>query len=56
MKNGTSKLADADPELLRNDFKDFIDSHLTLEYPGFYGDGKTAEFILQEILMMFEKE
>jgi len=56
VKNGTSKLADADPELLRNDFKDFIDSHLTLEYPGFYGDGKTAEFILQEILMMFEKE
>jgi hypothetical protein len=27
-----------------------------LEYPGFYGDGKTAEFILNEIRLMFEKE
>jgi hypothetical protein len=34
----------------------FVDLHSELEYPGFYGDGKTAEFILNEILLMFEKE
>jgi hypothetical protein len=33
----------------------FIDSHSMLEYPGFYGDGKAAEFILKEILQLFEK-
>ena len=37
-------------------FMNFMDSHSDLEYPGFYGDGKTAEFILNEILLMFEKE
>jgi len=31
-----------------------MDSHSELEYPGFYGDGKAAEFILKEILFMFE--
>jgi len=56
VKNGTSKLVDADSDLLRHEFRKFIDSHLELEYPGFYGNGKTAEFILNEILLMFEKE
>ena len=56
VNNGTAKLVDADPERIRYEFFSFMDSHSDLEYPGFYGDGKTAEFILNEILLMFEKE
>ncbi len=32
-----------------------MQSGQNLEYPGFYGDGKTAEFILKEILMLIGK-
>jgi hypothetical protein len=32
-----------------------MESHTELAYPGFYGDGKAAEFILKEILLMLEK-
>jgi UDP-GlcNAc3NAcA epimerase len=53
--NGTVKLVDANPELIRNEFAGFIQSGQNLEYPGFYGNGKTAEFILKEILLLFEK-
>jgi UDP-GlcNAc3NAcA epimerase len=53
--NRTAKLADADPSRIRNEFLNFLNSKTVLEYPGFYGDGKTAEFILKEILLMFEK-
>jgi UDP-GlcNAc3NAcA epimerase len=56
VKNGTAKLVDADPERIRQEFLGFMDSHSLLEYPGFYGDGKAAEFILNEILLLFEKE
>ena len=55
VNNGTAKLAGSDPDLIRNEFMNFMDSDSGFEYPGFYGDGKTAEFILSEILMMFEK-
>jgi UDP-GlcNAc3NAcA epimerase len=55
VKNGTTKLVDADPVRINEEFLKLIDSETVLEYPGFYGDGKTAEFILNEILMMFEK-
>jgi UDP-GlcNAc3NAcA epimerase len=56
VNNGTAKLVDADPEKIKQEFLKLMDSHSELEYPGFYGDGKTAEFILKEILMMFEIE
>jgi len=56
VKNGTAKLVGADPDRIRHEFLYFMDSHSDLEYPGFYGDGKTAEFILTEILLMFEKD
>jgi UDP-GlcNAc3NAcA epimerase len=56
VKNGTAKLVDADADKIRHEFLNYKDSHSSLEYPGFYGDGKTAEFILNEILLMFEKE
>jgi len=54
IKNGTAVLVDADPEKIRKEFEKFINNGSGLEYPGFYGDGKTAEFILSEILMMYE--
>jgi len=56
VNNGTAKLVGADPERIRFEFLNFVDLKIPLDYPGFYGDGKTAEFILNEILMMFEKE
>jgi UDP-GlcNAc3NAcA epimerase len=56
VNNGTAKLVGADPERIRYEFLNFLESHADLEYPGFYGDGKTAEFILNEILLMFKKE
>jgi len=56
VKNGTAKLVDADPLLIRKEFLSFMNAPHVLEYPGFYGDGKTAEFILNEIRQMFEKE
>jgi UDP-GlcNAc3NAcA epimerase len=56
VNNGTARLVDADPVRIRNEFNNLTDKTPLLEYPGFYGDGKTAEFILGEILMMFEKD
>lgn len=55
VKNGTAELVDADPEKIRKGFMKFINDGTGLEYPAFYGNGKTAEFILNEIIMMFEK-
>jgi UDP-GlcNAc3NAcA epimerase len=56
VNNGTAKLVDADPVRIKQEFLNFMESSAVLEYPGFYGDGKTAEFILKEILLMFEKQ
>lgn len=53
--NGTAKLVDADPLKIREEFMHFSELHEELEYPAFYGDGRTAEFILREILLIFEK-
>ena len=54
VNNGTAVLVDADPEKIINEFKRFMEDDLNFDYPGFYGNGKAAEFILNEILMMFE--
>jgi len=54
VKNGTTMLADADPALITAAFKFYTDKASRLDYPGFYGDGKTSDFVLKEILMMFE--
>lgn len=56
VQNGTSRLVDADSELIKNEFDHFIKNGTSLEFPSFYGDGKAAEFIVREIIMMFEKE
>ncbi len=53
--NGTVRLADAAPERIKNEFRSFMTLNYELAYPGFYGDGKTSEFILNEILLLFEK-
>lgn len=55
VNNGTANLVDADPVLIKEAFVKYLEFNPTLRYPGFYGDGKTVEFILKEILMMFEK-
>jgi UDP-GlcNAc3NAcA epimerase len=55
VNNGTARLVDANPSRIQEEFLNFLDLHPTLEYPGFYGDGKAAEFILSEILLMFGK-
>lgn len=52
--NGTVKLVDASRELIMSEFAGFVEKCGGLDYPGFYGDGKTADFILQEILYLFE--
>lgn len=57
VSNGTVKLTDANPEKIRNEFTGFMNpSGEELQYPGFYGDGKTAEFILKEILLFIGKK
>lgn len=53
VKNGTAVLVDADPVKIRKEFERFYNDGRDLEYPGFYGDGKAAEFILNEILELF---
>ena len=55
VKNGTAVLVDADPEKIRHEFERLLKNLSALDYPGFYGNGKTAEFILDEIRLMFEK-
>jgi len=52
--NGTARLADADIIKIREDFVHFNELKDELNYPAFYGDGKAAEFILKEILLLFE--
>jgi UDP-GlcNAc3NAcA epimerase len=54
--NGTAILVDADPAIIKKEFERLFISPVNLDYPGFYGDGKTAEFILNEIMMLFDKE
>lgn len=53
VRNGTVKLADADPSKIRAAWDYFMTSGDTLQYPGFYGDGKAAITILREILAVF---
>ncbi len=56
VKNGTAVLVDAEPEKIRNETERFLNDGSGLTYPGFYGDGRTAEFILKELLMLFDRD
>jgi UDP-GlcNAc3NAcA epimerase len=53
VKNGTVKLADADPEKIRKAWDYFMNNREILQYPAFYGDGKAASSILKEITTVF---
>jgi len=55
VNNGTAMLAEADPSLITAAFSFYLNKGSKLDFPGFYGDGKTADFILKEILMMFDQ-
>ncbi|MGB8359151.1 MAG: UDP-N-acetylglucosamine 2-epimerase (non-hydrolyzing) [Bacteroidales bacterium] len=53
VKNGTVKLADADPVRIAEAWEYFVNNKELLQYPGFYGDGKAAVTILKEITEVF---
>lgn len=53
VKNGTVRLADADPVRIAEAWDYFMNKMELLQYPGFYGDGKAAATILKEILEVF---
>lgn len=53
VRNGTVKLADADPAKIKAAWDYFMTSGDSLQYPGFYGDGKAAITILREIIAVF---
>jgi len=55
VRNGTVKLVDAEEEAILKGYKEYNDSISAFDFPAFYGDGKAAEFILNEILLMCEK-
>lgn len=52
VKNGTVKLVDADAEAIINGYIDFDKNRESLSFPTFYGDGKAAEFILNEVSLL----
>jgi UDP-GlcNAc3NAcA epimerase len=53
VKNGTVILADAEPGKIAAAWEYFMYNKESLKYPGFYGDGKAAVKILQEIIEVF---
>lgn len=54
VKNGTVRLADADPKKITEAWDYFMNNKESLQYPGFYGDGKAAEAILRELIEVFK--
>ena len=52
-RNGTVRLADANPARIREAWDYFIANGNALQYPAFYGDGKAAIIILKEVLAVF---
>ena len=53
VKNGTVRLADADPKKITEAWDYFMNNKESLQYPGFYGDGKAAQAILKEMIEVF---
>jgi UDP-GlcNAc3NAcA epimerase len=52
VRNGTVKLVDADVQSIVDGFDQFNGDTTSLSFPAFYGDGKAAEFILEEISLL----
>ena len=48
VNNGTALLVDADAEKIKEGYKNMMNAS-GLRYPGFYGDGKAAEFMVNEV-------
>lgn len=52
--NGTAILADANKDLIYRAFDKLIHAR-DMQFPAFYGDGKAAEAMLEEVLALFKK-
>ena len=48
VNNGTALLVDADAEKIKEGYRNMMNAS-GLRYPGFYGDGKAAEFMVNEV-------
>lgn len=53
VRNKTSVLVDARKEKIVKNVNEFMKKNKEMSYPKFYGDGKTAEFICEEIVKNF---
>ena len=53
VENKTAILADADPDMIEKAYNRLI-SRDDLSFPEFYGDGRSAEFICEEIIANFQ--
>lgn len=53
VNNGTACLADADKNKILEAYTK-LSKKRSLKYPGFYGDGKASEFIVDEIIYLFK--
>ncbi len=54
VESGNAKLADADGERIENAFRYFRKHASSLKYPPLFGDGKAAEFTVNEIVQFME--
>lgn len=52
VRNGTVKLVDADVQSIIDGFDHFNGDTTSLSFPAFYGDGKAAEFVLNETSLL----
>lgn len=52
VRNGTVKLVDADVKSIIDGFDHFNGDTTSLSFPAFYGDGKAAEFVLNETSLL----
>ncbi|HHU35383.1 MAG TPA: UDP-N-acetylglucosamine 2-epimerase (non-hydrolyzing) [Bacteroidetes bacterium] len=52
VRNGTVKLVDADVKSIIDGFDQFNGDTTSLSFPAFYGDGKAAEFVLNETSLL----
>jgi UDP-GlcNAc3NAcA epimerase len=49
VRNGCAKICDANPVLIKTAFRDFMNSAKDLKFPSEFGDGKAAEFIVDQL-------
>lgn len=49
VQNGCAKICDANPELIKEAFNSFLEVGNSLQFPSEFGDGKAADFILDQM-------